>query len=165
MCCAVSSVSDLVCGTTDGQEVRRTIRGPAMAVPPSPRVGDLLTRRNPIFRVPLKPSQALLVQNWMDGNCVTCQTTATSGSTSLSFARLYAFGASGNGKKHGDEMELFLRRVQEDPKKFEHLIDQLRSMMAAMSPPSLRVECSPLGASPRIDTAKVKKCQTQAVSL
>ncbi|CAE7262676.1 unnamed protein product [Symbiodinium sp. CCMP2592] len=136
-----------------------------MAVPPSSRVGDLLisTRRDPINEILRKPSQALLLQNWLGGNSVTRQTTGTSGSASLSFARVVAPGGCGNGEKHGEEMELFLRRVQEDPTAFEHLIDKLRSTILARSLQSSLVTVA--RASPQMINVKVKKCQTRAVSL
>ena len=121
-----------------------------MAVPPSSRVGDLLTRRDPINEILRRPSQALLLQNWLGGSSVGRQTTATSG--------------CGNGEKYGEEMELFLRRVQEDPKEFEHLIDKLRSTMPARSLHSTLVTVA-ARASLQIKTVKVKKCQTRAVSL
>ena len=92
----------------------------------------------------------MLLQNWLGGSSVGRQTTATSG--------------CGNGEKYGEEMELFLRRVQEDPKEFEHLIDKLRSTMPARSLHSTLVTVA-ARASPQIKTVKVKKCQTRAVSL
>ncbi|OLQ06344.1 hypothetical protein AK812_SmicGene10382 [Symbiodinium microadriaticum] len=103
-----------------------------MAVPSSRRPGEFLTPTAPIInRLLMKPSQACLLQSWLEGNSVTRQTTATSSSTCSAFARRKAAEISGKGETHEEEMELFLKRVQEDPKEFEHLIEKLRSVMTA----------------------------------